>query len=135
MAAYASAMKTESQCPKEFQPANPRTKVELHFLRRDENYFEPNKPQSVFHGIGRTLGSNNSSSTPSKPTVAASSITNALPPSMGLIVDSTFPTTSIQIRFSEVTLMVSRFNYHHTIRDVCGFVDAQRPWFLPQSLS
>ncbi|XP_038994266.1 plant UBX domain-containing protein 5-like [Hibiscus syriacus] len=125
----------QSQCPKEFQPADPRTKVELHLLRRGGNYFEPNKPQSAFHGIGRTLGSNNSSSTPSKLTVAASSITTAPPPSMGLVMDSTLPTTSIQIRFLEGTLMVSRFNFHHTIRDVRGFVDAQRPWFRPQSLS
>ncbi|KAE8679709.1 Plant UBX domain-containing protein 3 [Hibiscus syriacus] len=27
-----------SECPKDLQPADPRTKVELHLLRRDENY-------------------------------------------------------------------------------------------------
>ncbi|KAE8728426.1 Plant UBX domain-containing protein 5 [Hibiscus syriacus] len=117
----------QSQCPKELQPADPRTKVELHLLRRDENYSEPKKHQSAFHGVGRTLGSSISSPTPSEPTAAASSITSALTPSAGLVVDSSLPTTSIQLRLSDGTRMISRFNYHHTIRDVRGFIDASWP--------
>ncbi|GMI76244.1 serine/threonine protein phosphatase 2A 55 kDa regulatory subunit B prime gamma [Hibiscus trionum] len=116
----------QSQCPKELQPADPRTKVELHLLRRDENYSEPKKRQGAFHGVGRTLGSSSSSPTP-EPTAAASSITTAPTPSVGLVVDSSLPTTSIQLRLSDGTRMISRFNYHHTIRDVRGFIDASRP--------
>ncbi|XWS47400.1 hypothetical protein CRYUN_Cryun14cG0149100 [Craigia yunnanensis] len=118
-----------SQCPKELKPANPRTKVDLHLIRRDENYSEPKKHQSAFQGVGRTLGA--SSSTPSapasEPTAAADSITTAPVPSMGLVVDSSLPTTSIQLRLADGTRMVSRFNYHHTIRDIRGFIDASRP--------
>ncbi|KAK8476686.1 hypothetical protein V6N13_131704 [Hibiscus sabdariffa] len=117
----------QSQCPKELQPADPRTKVELHLLRRDENYSEPKRPQSAFHGVGRTLGGSSSSPTSSEPTAAASNITTAPAPSAGLVVDSSLPTTSIQLRLSDGTRMISRFNYHHTIRDVRGFIDASRP--------
>ncbi|KAK8994985.1 hypothetical protein V6N11_046050 [Hibiscus sabdariffa] len=116
-----------SECPRELRPADPRTKVELHLVRRDENYSEPKKRQSAFQGVGRTLGSSSSSPTPSEPTAAAGSITTAPTPSMGLVVDSSLPTTSIQLRLSDGTRMVSRFNYHHTIRDVHGFIDASRP--------
>ncbi|KAE8664816.1 Plant UBX domain-containing protein 5 [Hibiscus syriacus] len=118
-----------SECPRELQPADPITKVELHLLRRDENYSEPKKTQGAFQGVGRTLGSSSSSSpTPSEPTAAAAgSFTTAPTPSMGLVVDSSLPTTSIQLRLSDGTRMISRFNYHHTIRDVRGFIDASGP--------
>jgi UBX domain-containing protein 1 len=35
--------------------------------------------------------------------------------------------TSIQLRLADGTRMVSRFNHHHTIRDVRAFIDASRP--------
>ncbi|XVF21024.1 hypothetical protein REPUB_Repub12eG0054800 [Reevesia pubescens] len=90
---------------------------------------EPKKRQSTFQGVGRTLGSSSTTPTPtaSEPTTAAGSITTAPVPSMGLIVDSSLPTTSVQLRLADGTRMVSRFNYHHTIRDIRGFIDASRP--------
>ncbi|KAE8673067.1 Plant UBX domain-containing protein 5 [Hibiscus syriacus] len=93
-----------SVCPRELQPADPRTKVELNLLRRNENYSEPKKRQGAFQGVGRTLGSSSSSS----PT-----------PSSQLLL--------LQLRLSDGTRMISRFNYHHSIRDVRGFIDASRP--------
>ncbi|XVF81587.1 hypothetical protein PTKIN_Ptkin15bG0167000 [Pterospermum kingtungense] len=120
-----------SICPRELQPADSRTKVDLHLIRRDENYAEPKKRQSAFQGVGRTLGASSSSSTPSapasEPPAAGDTITTAPAPSMGLVVDSSLPTTSIQLRLADGTRMVSRFNYHHTIRDIRGFIDASRP--------
>ncbi|KAB2073584.1 hypothetical protein ERO13_A07G083500v2 [Gossypium hirsutum] len=116
-----------SQCPKELEPADPRTKVDLHLFRRDENYSEPNRRQSVFQGVGRTLGSSSPSPTPSESTAAAGNIITAPAPSMGLVVDTSLPTTSIQLRLSDGTRMISRFNHHHTIRDIRGFIDASRP--------
>ncbi|KAF3490315.1 hypothetical protein F2Q69_00056692 [Brassica cretica] len=35
--------------------------------------------------------------------------------------------TSIQLRLADGTRLVSRFNNHHTVRDVRGFIDASRP--------
>ncbi|KAG8488372.1 hypothetical protein CXB51_016355 [Gossypium anomalum] len=116
-----------SQCPKELEPADPRTKVDLHLFRRDENYSEPKRRQSAFQGVGRTLGSSSPSPTPSESTAAAGNITTAPAPSMGLVVDTSLPTTSIQLRLSDGTRMISRFNHHHTIRDIRGFIDASRP--------
>ncbi|KAK5818141.1 plant UBX domain-containing protein 4-like [Gossypium arboreum] len=116
-----------SQCPKELEPADPRTKVDLHLFRRDENYSEPNRRQSAFQGVGRTLGSSSPSPTPSESTAAAGNIITAPAPSMGLVVDTSLPTTSIQLRLSDGTRMISRFNHHHTIRDIRGFIDASRP--------
>ncbi|TYJ26077.1 hypothetical protein E1A91_A07G094600v1 [Gossypium mustelinum] len=116
-----------SQCPKELEPADPRTKVDLHLFRQDENYSEPNRRQSVFQGVGRTLGSSSPSPTPSESTAAAGNIITAPAPSMGLVVDTSLPTTSIQLRLSDGTRMISRFNHQHTIRDIRGFIDASRP--------
>ncbi|MBA0674440.1 hypothetical protein Goari_016040 [Gossypium aridum] len=116
-----------SQCPKELEPADPRTKVDLHLFRRDENYSEPKRRQSAFQGVGRTLGSSSPSPTPSESTATAGNITTAPAPSMGLVVDTSLPTTSIQLRLSDGTRMISRFNHHHTIRDIRGFIDASQP--------
>ncbi|CAI0550935.1 unnamed protein product, partial [Linum tenue] len=66
-----------SECPRELDPADRRTKVHLDLVRRDENF-------------------------------AVSS-------------------TSIQLRLADGTRMVSRFNLHHTVRDVRSFIMASRP--------
>lgn len=117
-----------SRCPEELTPADRRTKVDLHLIRRDEDYSEPQRRQSAaFHGVGRTLGSTTPSAASSEPTIPGGSITTAPMPTMGLVVDDSLPTTSIQLRLADGTRMVSRFNFHHTIRDIRGFIDASRP--------
>lgn len=86
---------------------------------------EPEKRHVPFQGVGRTLGS----ATPAapQPTAAATPLNTAPPPSMGLIVDETLPSTSIQLRLADGTRMISNFNYHQTINDVRAFIDASRP--------
>lgn len=76
--------------------------------------------------MGRTLGS---SSTPAatEPTVASIPLNTAPTPSMGLVVDQTMPSTSVQLRLADGTRMVAHFNYHHTINDIRSFIDASRP--------
>ncbi|GMH30260.1 hypothetical protein Nepgr_032103 [Nepenthes gracilis] len=110
----------KSQCPEELQPADRRSLVHVNLIRRDENYAEPENRAVPFQGVGRTLGG---SSTPiaSEPTGAAP------PPSVGLIVDETRPSTSIQLRLADGTRMVARFNHHHTISDIRSFINASRP--------
>ena len=58
---------------------------------------------------------------------APSSLMTAPLPTSGLVIDSSLPTTSIQLRLSDGTRMVSRFNLNHTIRDMRAFIDASRP--------
>ncbi|KAF7833069.1 plant UBX domain-containing protein 4-like [Senna tora] len=121
-----------SECPKELEPADRRSTVEVSLTRRDDNYPEPSqKGHGSFLGVGRTLGSSSSSSDaagdPNLVTaLGASSGASALP-SMGPIVDDSKPVTLIQIMLIDGTRMVSRFNRHHTIRDIRGFLDASSP--------
>jgi UBX domain-containing protein 1 len=42
-------------------------------------------------------------------------------------VDDSLPSTSLQIRFTDGSRVVARFNTSHTISDVRAFVDATRP--------
>ncbi|KAM4093114.1 hypothetical protein ACB094_06G090800 [Castanea mollissima] len=118
-----------SDCPKELEPADRRTSVHVELLRRDENYPEPVKSHVAFHGVGRTLGSSTSTTTPavSEPTVSATPLNTAPLPLTGLVVDESSPSTSIQLRLADGTRMVSRFNHHHTIREIRNFIDALRP--------
>ncbi|XP_061338206.1 plant UBX domain-containing protein 4 [Gastrolobium bilobum] len=125
----------KSECPKELEPTDRRTSVQVNLTRKDENYPEPVKPNNLpFQGVGRTLGSSSSSSSSevagasSEPiqTIVASLNTAPLP-AMGLVVDESQPVTSIQLRLADGTRMVARFNHHHTIRDVRAFIDASRP--------
>ena len=95
------------------------------------NFFqEPVKQRgpSAFQGVGRTLGGNTLESAASESTAAAVPPPTTAPlPSMGLTVDQSLPSTSIQLRLADGTRMVSRFNNHHTIRDIHAFIDASRP--------
>lgn len=90
---------------------------------------EPVKSHVAFHGVGRTLGSSTSTTTPavSEPTVSATPLNTAPLPLTGLVVDESSPSTSIQLRLADGTRMVSRFNHHHTIREIRNFIDASRP--------
>ncbi|TKY57020.1 Plant UBX domain-containing protein 5 [Spatholobus suberectus] len=117
----------KSECPKELEPTDRRTSVHVNLTRRDEEYPEPVEPRHrPFQGVGRTLGSTSSSNDEPIQTTGASPNTAPLP-TMGLVVDESQPVTSIQLRLADGTRMVSRFNHHHTIRDVRAFIDASRP--------
>ncbi|PQM38035.1 plant UBX domain-containing protein 4 [Prunus yedoensis var. nudiflora] len=119
----------KSECPKELEPANRRTAVHVNLMRREEEYPEPVKRHVSFQGVGRTLGeSSSTSAAATSESIAADLPLRAAPlPSMGLTVDQSLPSTSIQLRLADGTRMVSRFNYHHTIRDIHAFIDASRP--------
>jgi len=111
----------KSECPRELEPADRRSSVHVNLIRRDENCPEPEKHQTPFQGVGRTLGG---STTPAAP--EPTPLNSAPTPSMGLVVDQTLPSTSIQLRLADGTRMVANFNYHHTIGDIRAFIDASR---------
>ncbi|MCL7047953.1 hypothetical protein MKW94_029742 [Papaver nudicaule] len=116
-----------SECPKELQPADRRTQVHVNLIRREGNGPEPEKVQKIaFQGVGRTLGSS-SNNVASEQTAAPVTLNTARVPSIGLVVDDTLPSTSIQLRLSDGTRMVARFNYRHTVGDIRAFIDASRP--------
>ncbi|KAK6917797.1 SEP domain [Dillenia turbinata] len=116
----------KSECPKELEPADRRSSVHVNLIRRNENCPEPEKRHVPFQGVGRTLGSSAPSPAPES-SVPITSFTTAPPPSMGLTVDEALPSTSVQLRLADGTRMIAHFNYHHTINDIRGFIDASRP--------
>ncbi|XP_004486192.1 plant UBX domain-containing protein 4-like [Cicer arietinum] len=113
----------KSECPKELEPEDRKSSVNVNLIRRNENYREPEKSQASFQGVGRTLGSSSTSTAPE----THNAPTSAPPPSAGLVVDQSLPSTSIQLRLADGTRLISHFNYHHTIGDIRGFIDASRP--------
>ncbi|XP_028755280.1 plant UBX domain-containing protein 4-like [Neltuma alba] len=119
----------KSECPKELEPADRRSSVNVNLIRRTEKYPEPEKRHVPFQGVGRTLGSSSTSAAPE--TNVASAPSNAPPPSAGLVVDQSLPSTSIQIRLADGSRLISQFNYHHTISDIRGFINASRPGGTP----
>lgn len=116
----------KSECPKELEPADRRSSVHVNLIRRDEKCPEPEKHHVPFQGVGRTLG-NSSTPTMAAPETTSASLNSATAPSMGLVVDETMPSTSIQFRLADGTRTIGRFNHHHMIRDIRAFIDASRP--------
>ncbi|VFQ88928.1 unnamed protein product [Cuscuta campestris] len=117
----------KSECPKELEPADRRTVVNLSLTRREENCPEAESHNSApFQGVGRTLGSSSSPAS-SEPTA----LNTAPSPSMGLVVDESLPSTTVQIRLADGTRMVAHFNNHHTVGDIRAFIDASRPGGSP----
>ncbi|KAK7245904.1 hypothetical protein RIF29_40758 [Crotalaria pallida] len=115
----------KSECPKELEPADRRSSVNVNLIRRNEKC--PAKPPvSSFQGVGRTLGSSSTSAAP-EPTVASTPPNSAPAPSAGLVVDQSLPSTSIQIRLADGTRLISQFNLSHTISNIRAFVEASRP--------
>ncbi|KAK6143237.1 hypothetical protein DH2020_023585 [Rehmannia glutinosa] len=135
----------KSECPKELEPTDRRSSVHANLIRRDENCPEPEIRLAPFQGMGRTLGSSSATDSSVESTVSASPLHGAPSPSVGLVVDKSLPSTSIQLRLADGTRMVAHFNHHHTISDIRSFIDASRPGdrghincrpldFLPRSL-
>ncbi|XP_058723743.1 plant UBX domain-containing protein 4-like isoform X2 [Vicia villosa] len=117
----------KSECPKELEPADRRSAVNVNLIRRNENYREPERAQVSFQGVGRTLGSSSNSVAPDPSVASTTPLTSAPPPSAGLVVDQSLPSTSIQLRLADGTRLISHFNNHHTIGEIRAFIDASRP--------
>ncbi|KOM53285.1 hypothetical protein LR48_Vigan09g194400 [Vigna angularis] len=95
----------KSECPKELEPADRRSSVNVNLIRRNENYPEPVKQHVPFQGVGRTLGS----SSTSVPTASSTPPTTAPSPSAGLVVDQSLPSTSIQVSRQNYQLQIMGF--------------------------
>nr|XP_043621675.1 plant UBX domain-containing protein 4-like [Erigeron canadensis] len=113
----------KSECPRELEPADRRSSVHVNLIRRDENRPEPQvAAQVAFQGVGRTLGRNSEEAT-----LDANTSNAVATSSEGLVLDTTLPTTSIQLRLADGTRMIAHFNYHHTVADIRTFINASRP--------
>lgn len=117
----------KSECPAELAPVDRRSSVHVNLIRRDEDCSEPEKRTVAFQGTGRTLGGGSTSATSDPVSTTSALSSSAQPPSASLAVDVTRPSTSIQLRLADGTRMIAHLNYHHTIRDIRGFIDSSRP--------
>ncbi|XP_071698316.1 plant UBX domain-containing protein 4-like [Rutidosis leptorrhynchoides] len=114
----------KSECPRELEPADRRSSVLVNLIRRDENRPEPQVASQVaFQGVGRTLGGSSNTDEP----LTNTNTSTAASPSNSLVLDSSLPSTSIQLRLADGTRMIAHFNYHHTVADIRAFINASRP--------
>ncbi|KAF9005204.1 hypothetical protein BDQ17DRAFT_1354033 [Cyathus striatus] len=130
------------RAPPSILNVTPGQPVELRVAKRTEEDYVPPKGSKVFSGAGQRLGAPvpefsgaGSSSMPGTfPTSSTLSSTAAPPPpreresiSTRFEVDSSKPTTSVQIRLADGTRMVARVNLDHTVQDIRNFINASRP--------
>jgi len=94
---------------------------------RGEEWKEPPKVLLPFSGSGQTLGS--ATATPPVPVVTTPQVTVKPIP-----IDENQPTTSIQIRCSDGSRLVGKFNHTHTVKDIRQFIDGSKPSKAPYYL-
>ncbi|KAI9028346.1 hypothetical protein CLU79DRAFT_880022 [Phycomyces nitens] len=87
--------------------------------RQDEDFVPPPKsPPKPFESAGHRLGSP-ASYIPTTPGAFPTSSSVEAPR-----VDSTQPTTSIQIRLADGTRLVAKLNHNHTVADIRQYIEA-----------
>ncbi|KAM0750267.1 SEP-domain-containing protein [Meredithblackwellia eburnea MCA 4105] len=105
--------------------------VELRIARRmDEEWVrQPSAPAGPFSGSGNRLGSIDTPPVASSRPAAPSSAPAADRPALGTVfeVDTTQPTTQLQIRLRDGSRMVGRFNHTHTVGDVRRYINSANP--------
>jgi len=85
--------------------------------KKGEDYKAP--PPPPFSGTGFTLGGGSTTHTE-----GSSSLSKSRSP---FVLDPSSPITSVQIRLHDGTRLVAKFNHHHTVGDLRGFVDCALP--------
>ena len=88
--------------------------------KMEENYSAPKKPLQSFAGTGNRLGS----IVPSASSMPGGFPSQSAPKPPQVVVDSTQPVTSIQIRLADGTRMVAKFNHSHTVGDIRAYIQA-----------
>ncbi|KAI4371642.1 hypothetical protein MLD38_009969 [Melastoma candidum] len=69
-----------SECPKELEPADRRSHVQVKLMKRNEKCPEPEKCQLPFQGTGRTLsGSSSIANACPEPALTAAAVSCAPP--------------------------------------------------------
>ncbi|PWN32101.1 SEP-domain-containing protein [Meira miltonrushii] len=126
--AHTLAMINQGAAPLSFLNVRFGQRVNLTVEQKQEKYTPPPPPpMKPFGGSGNRLGSpatslGASSSSAAAPTSQAEPATPS-----NFEVDSSKPTTQLQIRLADGQRMVGRFNLTHTVRDVRGYINAGHP--------
>ncbi|XP_058053537.1 NSFL1 cofactor p47 [Anopheles bellator] len=131
---------TRGEIPEELRSKGPTMiRVDLKDNRHEE-YVKRSAPFKAFGGSGQTLGSpvppmaSASSSSGSGSTVVAggNNEDNEKRASEELALDSSQPTTAIQIRLADGSRLSARFNQTHTVDDVRRYISSARPQYAGQ---
>ncbi|ETN64499.1 NSFL1 cofactor p47 [Anopheles darlingi] len=138
---------TRGEIPEELRSKGPTMiRVDLKDNRHEE-YVKRSAPFKAFGGSGQTLGSPvppmTSGSTASTSSSGSSSSTaaggnnaeNEKRATDQLAVDSSQPTTGLQIRLADGSRLSARFNQTHTINDVRTFITTARPQYAAQGFA
>ncbi|CAH8337277.1 unnamed protein product [Eruca vesicaria subsp. sativa] len=115
------------ESPRTFDSKDGKQRFVIKLIRRQREDFPPEESPKPFQGVGRTLSEPDSVSTDPPPASSDSLTTEPTPSSVAMEIDLTAPTTLIPVILADGTRIVSRFNTHHTIRDVRNFIDAATP--------
>ena len=91
--------------------------------KRNENFKEPPKTVKAFSGEGYSLGSTSTTTTTTTSTTTPAPKTSGT--SNPVVVDSSLPTTSIQIRLADGSRIIGTFNHTHTVNDIRSFIESQ----------
>jgi len=110
---------SRGECPQELAPENSTIPVEVNLVRKEEEYTPPAQPSfNAFQGTGHRMAAAAS---------GAGGASSAAPAGEWQGVDESQPTTSIQLRLSDGSRLVAKFNLTHTVGDVRRFIRAARP--------
>jgi len=108
----------KGQVPVELQQRGNDVLVDLIDSRKEDWKPIP-KSFEAFGGSGQRLGSVSSSQSTS-----TGASTSKIEP---VKVDESKPTTSIQIRCSDGSRLVGKFNHSHTVKDIRSYIDGTKP--------
>ncbi|XP_052895299.1 NSFL1 cofactor p47 [Anopheles moucheti] len=114
---------------------------------RHEEYVKRSKPFKAFGGSGQTLGSpvppmatagsssSGNSNTTNSSSVAGNNEENEKRASDELALDSSQPTTMLQIRLADGSRLSARFNQTHTVEHVRRYIVNARPQYGAQNFA
>ena len=121
----------KGQCPRELQPADPNTPININLVKKESEYEPPPEPKyRAFAGEGRTLGGGGGGGdggAGSSETAAAAAAATAASPPGEWSVDESKPVASVQLRLRDGTRLVAKFNTTHTVADVRAFIATAAP--------
>jgi len=111
--------------PKELAGVSKKVAISL-VDKKGEEYIPPKPKFEPFSTKGRTLGSisTNTSSSSSTTTSEKKEKTNISNENTGYKLDTSKPTTSIQIRLPDGTTLKAKFNVDHTVGTLRKFIEA-----------
>jgi len=94
---------------------------------RTEDYVKPKQTLQAFTGKGHTLGSPTPNIVESEKPMAPVAAASAIPSQPTFKVDESKPVTTIQIRLSDGTRLVTKFNMDSTVGDIRKVVQNAKP--------